>query len=140
MANDSVLRSTKEASPSEYCNYGHAVHHVRPQQSQALPLTKEHGPRSGLRTPSVNSLTTSNLGGRYGGSLDRRRRRLRNRNERDQRARSQSDLLFCERERPLPPHYCSLQQFQYANLNGPQYASNPYVNNYHNDTEVYYTR
>lgn len=126
----------KDTTPAEYCNYGHTMHHVRQQQMQVFPIAKEHGPRPGFRTPSVTSLPTGSLGGRVGGSLDRRRRRLRNRNERDQRARSQNDLLFCERDRPLPPHYCSLQQFQYVNPNALQYSSNPYVNSYNNDTEV----
>lgn len=79
------------------------------------------GIRSG-KSSSVTSLPPNP--NRCAGSLDRRRRRLRNRSERDQRARSHNDLICCDRERL----YCSHQQFQYA--------SNPYVNNYNNNTEV----
>lgn len=127
---------TKEISPPDYHNHAHASHQLRPQQiAPAIPKVNAP-PRLGSRTSSVASLPSGNPSGRYGGSLDRRRRRLRNRNERDQRARSQSDLLFCDRERNIPPHYCSLQQFQYANTSAPQYASNLYINSCNNNTEV----
>ncbi|XP_044008496.1 liprin-beta-1-like isoform X2 [Aphidius gifuensis] len=106
-------------------NYSHDHRHVI-QQSQNKSI-KEISKNS----KNININNSNNAVGNKcnGGSLDRRRRRLRNRSDRDQRARSQSDLLYCDREQQqqLPrsvglPHYCSLQQFQC------HYGSNPHVN------------
>ncbi|XP_043269082.1 liprin-beta-2 isoform X2 [Venturia canescens] len=130
-----LIGFTKEMSPFDNCNHAHSSHQSRAQQI-APATSKVNAPsRLGSRASSIASLPTGNPSGRYGGSLDRRRRRLRNRNERDQRARSQSDLVYCDRERNIPPHYCSLQQFQYANMSAPQYASNLYINSCNNNTE-----
>ncbi|XP_011500891.1 PREDICTED: liprin-beta [Ceratosolen solmsi marchali] len=47
------------------------------------------------------------------GSLDRRRKKLKNKIDRDHRAKSQSDLIYCDKK--INSHYCSPQQFQCMN-------------------------
>ncbi|XP_063989136.1 liprin-beta-1 [Diachasmimorpha longicaudata] len=101
------------------CDYRNVNHHSQQQQlGKSQPTIKDQMSRISSKTSSTVSL-----------SLDRRRRKLRNRSDRDQRARSQSDLLYCDHDRSMPPHYCSLQQFQC------HYGSNPYMNYYNNNTE-----
>lgn len=116
-----IIINPDEPLVRDSCDYRNVNHVSHQQQSSKIqPTIKDQMSRGNSRSSSTVSL-----------SLDRRRRRLRNRNDRDQRARSQSDLLYCDHERSMLPHYCSLQQFQC------HYGSNPYMNYYNNNTEVY---
>ncbi|XP_046429686.1 liprin-beta-1 isoform X2 [Neodiprion fabricii] len=118
--NEFVYRSSKEPSPMRYI--APPVPRCCLPPSPGPSMAKDSsGIRSDGKSSSMTSLPVNSS--RCAGSLDRRRRRLRNRNERDQRARSHNDLICCDRERL----YCSHQQFQYA--------SNPYMNGYNNNTE-----
>ncbi|XP_034950172.1 liprin-beta-2 isoform X2 [Chelonus insularis] len=112
--------SCRESSPFDHHSFNGFGKKVQPK---CFPTQRDQLPRNSVGIPGGGN-------GRGSGvcSLDRRRRRLRNRNERDQRAKSQSDLIYCERDR-IPLHYCSLQQFHC------QYASNSCINCYNNNTE-----
>lgn len=122
-------RATREQSPYDLCNANHEVLRHHQPSKKSLTTKHNHIPRVSV----VGASSMSNLIGRCttGGSLDRRRRRLRNRSDRDQRARSQSDICYDREIKTIPVHYCSLQQFHC------QYASNPYINCYNNNVEVY---
>ena len=76
------------------------------------------------------------------GSLDRRRKKLKNKLDRDHRAKSQSDLLFCDfNSKNKTTHFCTTT-VQPSQQHQPQQQhhhtnNNPYANGYCNNTEVY---
>lgn len=107
MLNELHRHASKESFP---CGAVHTC--CQPQQ---IPVAA--GIHSNHRVNSSNSLLGNN--NRSVGSLDRRKKRSRSRIDRDQRAKSQSDLLYCERE--IPAHCCSAQQFQ-CTSNSNSYA------------------
>ncbi|XP_066581290.1 kazrin-like [Prorops nasuta] len=105
-SNDLSRHTSKEFLPVQYAPFNSHVCHV--SQASGLIGQKDNNLRMANKIAGATSLLVQS--GRCAGSLDRRRRRLKNKAERDQRAKSQSDLICCDKDKPA--HYCSLQQFQ----------------------------